>query len=73
MIACDDEVSSDPELTLPHPRAHLRAFVLAPWLDVDPLASLVGLGSVASLLAQADPTGVARLAGAKLHIARPEE
>jgi 2-amino-4-hydroxy-6-hydroxymethyldihydropteridine diphosphokinase len=28
--------SDDPELTLPHPRAHERAFVLAPWLEVDP-------------------------------------
>lgn len=73
VIACDDEVSSDPELTLPHPRAHQRAFVLAPWLDVDPQASLVGLGSVASLLAQADTTGVARLAGAALQVAGPEE
>ena len=26
----------DPELTIPHPRAHLRAFVLAPWAEVDP-------------------------------------
>ncbi len=25
---------------LPHPRAHLRAFVLVPWLDVDPSATL---------------------------------
>lgn len=30
----------DRELTLPHPRAHLRAFVLVPWLDVDPAAEL---------------------------------
>lgn len=28
--------SVDPGLTLPHPRAHLRAFVLAPWAQVDP-------------------------------------
>ena len=36
MVWSDDGVpviSSDPELTLPHPRAHLRAFVLRPWLD----------------------------------------
>ncbi|NLG56144.1 MAG: 2-amino-4-hydroxy-6-hydroxymethyldihydropteridine diphosphokinase [Rhodococcus sp.] len=33
--------SGDPELTLPHPRAHERAFVLIPWLDVDPDARLV--------------------------------
>jgi len=43
--------SDDPELTLPHPRAWERAFVLAPWLDVDPHASLTGHGSVAELLA----------------------
>ena len=68
LIACDDEVSSDPVLTLPHPRAHLRAFVLAPWLDVDPAAHLVGFGSVADLLAKADRTGVTRLAGARLEV-----
>ncbi len=33
-------VSDDPRLTLPHPRAGERAFVLAPWLDVDPRATL---------------------------------
>lgn len=45
-------LSGDPELTLPHPRAHLRAFVLAPWLDLDPAAVLPGRGAVAELLAQ---------------------
>jgi 2-amino-4-hydroxy-6-hydroxymethyldihydropteridine diphosphokinase len=68
LIACDDEVSSDPELTLPHPRAHLRAFVLAPWFDVDPEAYLIGFGRVADLLAGADTTGVTRLAGAELKL-----
>jgi 2-amino-4-hydroxy-6-hydroxymethyldihydropteridine diphosphokinase len=33
-------LSSDPTLTLPHPRAHLRAFVLRPWLDIQPYAQL---------------------------------
>ncbi|MEU7139136.1 2-amino-4-hydroxy-6-hydroxymethyldihydropteridine diphosphokinase [Nocardia sp. NPDC046473] len=32
--------SADPELTLPHPQAHRRAFVLIPWLDVAPDATL---------------------------------
>jgi 2-amino-4-hydroxy-6-hydroxymethyldihydropteridine diphosphokinase len=39
----------DPALELPHPRAHERAFVLVPWLDVDPDAVLPGHGRVADL------------------------
>ena len=45
-------LSDDPELTLPHPRAHLRAFVLKPWLDVQPYAQLPGHGWVTDLLNQ---------------------
>ncbi len=41
----------DPQLTLPHPRAHQRAFVLVPWLDVQPGAVLPGHGPVAELVA----------------------
>ncbi|PFG30473.1 2-amino-4-hydroxy-6-hydroxymethyldihydropteridine diphosphokinase [Paramicrobacterium agarici] len=40
---------SDPQLTLPHPRAAERPFVLDPWLELDPDAVLPGLGSVAAL------------------------
>lgn len=40
---------SDPDLVLPHPHAHERAFVLVPWLDVDPLAVLPGYGAVSAL------------------------
>jgi len=43
-------VSDDPELTLPHPRAHLRAFVLRPWLDIQPYARLPGHGWVYDLV-----------------------
>jgi 2-amino-4-hydroxy-6-hydroxymethyldihydropteridine diphosphokinase len=43
-------ISTDPELTLPHPRAHLRAFVLRPWIDIEPYASLPGHGWVTDLL-----------------------
>jgi len=43
-------ISDDPSLTLPHPRAHLRAFVLRPWLDIAPYAQLPGYGSVQGLL-----------------------
>ena len=44
-------LSNDPDLTLPHPRAHLRAFVLRPWADIDPEAVLPGHGRLADLLA----------------------
>ncbi|MEU7903287.1 2-amino-4-hydroxy-6-hydroxymethyldihydropteridine diphosphokinase [Actinoplanes sp. NPDC049118] len=43
-------LSDDAELTLPHPRAHLRAFVLKPWLDLQPYARLPGHGWVTDLL-----------------------
>jgi 2-amino-4-hydroxy-6-hydroxymethyldihydropteridine diphosphokinase len=52
------QVSDDPALTLPHPRAHERAFVLAPWHDLDPDAALPGHGPIAGLLASLDRAGV---------------
>jgi 2-amino-4-hydroxy-6-hydroxymethyldihydropteridine diphosphokinase len=52
------QVSDDPALTLPHPRAHERAFVLAPWHDLDPDAALPGHGPIAGLLAGLDRAGV---------------
>ncbi|MEV8594725.1 2-amino-4-hydroxy-6-hydroxymethyldihydropteridine diphosphokinase [Streptomyces sp. NPDC052012] len=50
IVAYADLLSDDPHLTLPHPRAHERAFVLAPWHDVDPDAELPGRGPVTQLL-----------------------
>jgi 2-amino-4-hydroxy-6-hydroxymethyldihydropteridine diphosphokinase len=67
LIIYGDEVSNSPGLTLPHPRAHERAFVLAPWHDADPGALLPGWGPVADLLAGIGTAGVARLEGAILH------
>lgn len=42
--------SADPALMLPHPRAAQRAFVLAPWLSIDPDAVVPGSGRVDELL-----------------------
>lgn len=54
-------VSDDPRLILPHPRAHERAFVLLPWLEIDPTAHLPGRGFVADLAAAADQEGIRRI------------
>ncbi len=45
-------LSSAEELTLPHPRAHERRFVLAPWYEVEPDAILLTHGKISQLLAQ---------------------
>lgn len=68
IVAYADEVSDDPVLTLPHPRAHERAFVLAPWHDVDPEAQLPGRGPVAALLEEVDLEGVAPRADLELQL-----
>ncbi|MCU1418359.1 MAG: folK [Schumannella sp.] len=44
-------------LTLPHPRAAERDFVLRPWLEIDPDAVLAGRGRVADLMAALDSAG----------------
>ncbi|BCJ33538.1 2-amino-4-hydroxy-6-hydroxymethyldihydropteridine diphosphokinase [Actinocatenispora thailandica] len=58
-------VRDDPALTLPHPRAHLRAFVLVPWAEIEPDAQLPGHGPITDLLGTeavaADVPGVTRL------------
>ncbi|MFF6829329.1 2-amino-4-hydroxy-6-hydroxymethyldihydropteridine diphosphokinase [Streptomyces longwoodensis] len=59
IVAYAEVVSDDPHLTLPHPRAHERAFVLAPWHDLEPGARLPGRGPVADLLGTVTRDGVA--------------
>ena len=58
LIVVGDRRSDDESLRLPHPRAHERAFVLRPWLDVDPTAELPDRGAVSELLDQADQSGI---------------
>jgi 2-amino-4-hydroxy-6-hydroxymethyldihydropteridine diphosphokinase len=68
VIAVDNEVSCEAELTLPHPRAAERAFVLVPWLDAEPHATLGGrpLTEWLSRLPADDVAAVRRLEGAVL-------
>ena len=51
LITCDQLIIESESLTLPHPRASSRRFVLAPWLEVDSDAYLPGKGAVVELLA----------------------
>ncbi|MFG2893809.1 2-amino-4-hydroxy-6-hydroxymethyldihydropteridine diphosphokinase [Streptomyces sp. NPDC048248] len=68
ILAYQDVVSDDPQLTLPHPRAHERAFVLVPWYDIDPEAEVPGRGVVAELLAAVGREGVTERADLELRL-----
>lgn len=68
LIVLGDRVRTDDVLTLPHPRAHERAFVLVPWLEADPAAHLPGRGDVADLLDTVGTDGVERLDGVAVHL-----
>lgn len=48
------------DLTLPHPRAHERGFVLIPWAEVDPAAELPGRGPIGPLLEAVGSAGVSK-------------
>jgi 2-amino-4-hydroxy-6-hydroxymethyldihydropteridine diphosphokinase len=50
IVMMGDVTSDDPALLLPHPRARERAFVLRPWSDLEPDATLPGQGRVTDLL-----------------------
>lgn len=60
IIHIDGYTSDDPELTVPHPRAHLRQFVLQPWYEVEPGAVLGG-ASIGELLEHLNDQGVRKL------------
>jgi 2-amino-4-hydroxy-6-hydroxymethyldihydropteridine diphosphokinase len=58
LIVVGDRRANDEDLVLPHPQAHERAFVLAPWHDVEPDAELPDFGPVAKLLEQVGDHGI---------------
>ena len=66
MLSFGAEVSDNPDLTLPHPRADQRAFVLIPWAEADASYVVPGLdATVAELVARVpDSSGVRRVASA---------
>ena len=58
LIVVGDRRAHDEELVLPHPKAHERAFVLAPWRDVEPDAEFPDLGPIAELLEKTGTDGI---------------
>ncbi len=50
LLLYGDERIETPQLSVPHPRAHLRAFVLQPLAELDPQLAIPGVGRVADLL-----------------------
>jgi 2-amino-4-hydroxy-6-hydroxymethyldihydropteridine diphosphokinase len=79
LIACYGEtevIAREPDLTLPHPLAHLRAFVIVPWLAIEPDAKLTvaeGPRPAAQLLAELEPADRAgvRLSSLTLELKNP--
>ena len=60
LLAVNDQAITTDSLTVPHPRAHERGFVLVPWKDIDPEFHLVGHGKIGDLVSQVDVSGVRR-------------
>jgi 2-amino-4-hydroxy-6-hydroxymethyldihydropteridine diphosphokinase len=76
IVDCDGIVSPDPVLTLPHPRAHERAFVLVPWLAVEPNALLSVAGQrvpVAALVAHLPADEIAGVRRTDFHLSEVAE
>jgi 2-amino-4-hydroxy-6-hydroxymethyldihydropteridine diphosphokinase len=68
LIVVGDRRASDDDLVLPHPKAHERAFVLAPWYDVEPDAELLDYGPVEKLLEQLPDQGIVRREDLKIDL-----
>ena len=60
LIVVGDRRAHDEDLVLPHPKAHERSFVLAPWHDVEPDAEIPDQGPIAKLLEQLGDRGITR-------------
>jgi len=52
LITYDDLEIENEIVVIPHPRAHIRQFVLAPWFEIEPDGSIPGKGAISELLNQ---------------------
>lgn len=68
VLAVGDRQGELEGVTVPHPRIMERAFVLAPWADVDPSFDVPGLGTVRQLLDKVGSDGVRRRADLALDL-----
>jgi 2-amino-4-hydroxy-6-hydroxymethyldihydropteridine diphosphokinase len=66
VVAYGQEVLATDDLTIPHPRAHERTFVLMPWNEIDSYAEIPGLGSVSTCLAALPLEGIEAYAHSRL-------
>lgn len=58
LVVVGTTVLDQADLRLPHPLAHERSFVLAPWIEIDPEAELPGRGRISDLIGQVDLSGL---------------
>ncbi len=68
LLAVGDRELTEAHVVVPHPRAHERSFVLAPWADVDPSFAVPGRGRVRDLLERVGRDGVRRVSGVALEL-----
>jgi len=61
LLLYDDRVIHEPDLDIPHPRMHQRAFVLVPLVELNPAVMIPGQGQAAQLLSQVAGQDVTRL------------
>ena len=61
LLLYDAQRIAGPRLTLPHPRMHERAFVLAPLLEIAPACVIPGAGPAADMLARCRDQAIERL------------
>lgn len=64
VLLYDDLQIATDTLSVPHPRAHLRAFVLLPLLEVSPDLMIPGLGAAGAWLAHCQDQPISRIADA---------